>query len=97
MTGLEQMLAIGSGELPGAPIAELLGFEPVDIEEERVTFVGRPGRQHLGGSAPYGRVAAYPRLTGASTAATPRPCSTRRWAAPSTRRSRRELGTRRSS
>jgi uncharacterized protein (TIGR00369 family) len=65
MTGLEQMLAIGSGELPGAPIAELLGFEPVDIEEERVTFVGRPGRQHLGGSAPYGRVAAYPRLTGA--------------------------------
>jgi uncharacterized protein (TIGR00369 family) len=46
MTGLEQMLAIGSGELPGAPIAELLGFEPLEIEEGRVTFVGHPQRRH---------------------------------------------------
>jgi uncharacterized protein (TIGR00369 family) len=46
MTGLEQILAIGRGELPGAPIAELIGFEAVEAEEGRVVFAGTPERRH---------------------------------------------------
>lgn len=46
MTGLEIIRAIGTGELPGAPIAELIGFEPLDAEEGRVVFAGVPGRVH---------------------------------------------------
>jgi hypothetical protein len=33
MTGLEVIRAIGSGELPGAPIAELIGFETMEADE----------------------------------------------------------------
>jgi hypothetical protein len=33
MTGLEVIRAIGSGELPGAPIAEPIGFEPMEADE----------------------------------------------------------------
>jgi uncharacterized protein (TIGR00369 family) len=46
MTGLEQILALASGELPGAPIAELMGFEPVEVVEGRVVFAGVPDRRH---------------------------------------------------
>jgi uncharacterized protein (TIGR00369 family) len=46
VTGLEVLRAIAAGELPGAPIAELLGFEPVEAEEGRVVFAGVPGPEH---------------------------------------------------
>jgi len=46
MTGLETMRAILAGEHPGAPIAELLGFEPVEVEEGRALFAAVPGPHH---------------------------------------------------
>jgi uncharacterized protein (TIGR00369 family) len=46
VTGLEILRAIAAGELPGAPIADLLGFEPVEAEEGRVVFAAVPGQQH---------------------------------------------------
>jgi uncharacterized protein (TIGR00369 family) len=46
MTGLEQIRALASGELPAAPIAELMEFRPVSVEEGRVVFAGTPGPQH---------------------------------------------------
>jgi uncharacterized protein (TIGR00369 family) len=45
-TGLELLQAIVAGELPRAPIQELLGYDLVEGEEGRVVFVGRPGEQH---------------------------------------------------
>ena len=42
MTGLEQLQAlIGNGRRP--PIAELMGFDLVELEEGRVVFQGAPG------------------------------------------------------
>jgi uncharacterized protein (TIGR00369 family) len=38
--------AIAAGELAGAPIAHLMGFEPVEAEEGRVVFACVPGQQH---------------------------------------------------
>jgi uncharacterized protein (TIGR00369 family) len=46
VTGLEFLRAIGAGELPPAPIAELLGFAPVEVEEGRVVFAVVPGPEH---------------------------------------------------
>jgi uncharacterized protein (TIGR00369 family) len=46
VTGLEMLRAIAAGELPGAPIAELLGFEPVEAEEGRVVFAALPEPRH---------------------------------------------------
>ena len=46
MTGLEFLRAIAAGELPGAPIAELLGFAPVEAEEGRVVFAAVPDQTH---------------------------------------------------
>lgn len=46
MNGLELLHAIAAGEAPGAPIAELLGFEPVEAEEGRVVFAAVPGPEH---------------------------------------------------
>jgi uncharacterized protein (TIGR00369 family) len=46
MTGLELLQAIASGDAPGAPIAELMGFAPVEAEEGRVVFAAVPGAQH---------------------------------------------------
>jgi uncharacterized protein (TIGR00369 family) len=46
VTGLEVLRAIAAGELPGAPIAELLGFAPVEADEGRVVFAATPGPQH---------------------------------------------------
>jgi uncharacterized protein (TIGR00369 family) len=53
MTGLELLRAIAAGDAPGAPIAELMGFEPVEAEEGRVLFAAVPGPQHYN---PIGRV-----------------------------------------
>jgi uncharacterized protein (TIGR00369 family) len=46
VTGLEFLRAIGAGELPPAPIAELLGFAPVEVEEGRVVFAAVPEERH---------------------------------------------------
>ena len=46
MTGLELLRAIAAGNAPGAPIAELMGFEPVEAEEGRVLFAAVPGPHH---------------------------------------------------
>jgi uncharacterized protein (TIGR00369 family) len=46
MTGLELLRAIAAGNAPGAPIAELLGFEPVEAEEGRVVFASTPRTDH---------------------------------------------------
>ena len=46
MTGLEFLQAIAAGDVPGAPIATLMGFEPVEAEEGRVVFAALPGPQH---------------------------------------------------
>ena len=46
MTGLELLRAIGSGELPAAPMAELMGLEPLAADEGRVAFAAEPGPRH---------------------------------------------------
>ena len=46
MDGLEFIRALGSGELPPAPIAELLGFGGVEAEEGRVVFELVPAEKH---------------------------------------------------
>jgi uncharacterized protein (TIGR00369 family) len=46
MTGLELLRAIAAGEAPGAPIARLMGFEPVEAEEGRVVFASLPRAEH---------------------------------------------------
>jgi len=45
-TGLEFLQAIISGQLPKAPIQELLGFELEEAEQGRVVFSLEPGEQH---------------------------------------------------
>jgi uncharacterized protein (TIGR00369 family) len=44
--GLTAMRAMIAGELPPPPIATLLGFELVEVEEGRVRFAAEPGDQH---------------------------------------------------
>ena len=46
MTGLEFLRGIADGKLPGAPIADLLGFAPVEAEEGRVVFAAVPEQRH---------------------------------------------------
>ena len=46
MTGLEFLRAIVAGELPKAPIQDLLCFELVEAEEGRAVFSLEPGEQH---------------------------------------------------
>ncbi|WP_224365138.1 PaaI family thioesterase [Hyalangium versicolor] len=43
LSGLEYLRAIARGELPPAPIAVLMGFEPSDVQEGRVVFTVQPG------------------------------------------------------
>ena len=45
-SGLAFLKAIVAGELPVAPIQELLGFSLDDAEEGRVVFSLQPGEQH---------------------------------------------------
>lgn len=47
MTGLEYIQAIFEGRLPGAPIAETMGFKPHLVEAGRVVFRGAPAFRHL--------------------------------------------------
>jgi uncharacterized protein (TIGR00369 family) len=46
VTGLELLRAIAAGDAPGAPIAELMGFEPVEADEGRVAFASTPRPDH---------------------------------------------------
>ncbi len=46
MNGLDTLRAIGAGEIPGAPIAELLGLEPVEADYGRVVFAAEPDERH---------------------------------------------------
>jgi uncharacterized protein (TIGR00369 family) len=46
VNGLEFLRALASGDAPGAPIAELMGFGQVEAEEGRVVFAATPGPQH---------------------------------------------------
>jgi uncharacterized protein (TIGR00369 family) len=46
VTGLEFLHAIAAGEVPGAPIAELLGFDAIEADEGRVVFACMPGPHH---------------------------------------------------
>jgi hypothetical protein len=52
LSGLEFLRAIVAGELPPAPIQQLLGFRLVEAEEGRVVFELDPGERHSGGQAP---------------------------------------------
>lgn len=46
LSGLEYLRAIVRGEVPGAPIAALMGFEPVEVQEGRVLFTVKPAEYH---------------------------------------------------
>jgi uncharacterized protein (TIGR00369 family) len=46
MSGLEYLRAIARGELPGAPMAHLMGFWLLEIEEGRVVFEVEPAENH---------------------------------------------------
>lgn len=45
-SGLEFLRGIANGELPPAPIGELIGFIPIEAESGRIVFQGTPGPQH---------------------------------------------------
>ena len=47
MTGIEFLRAIRDGELPRAPIQELMGFRLAEVDPGRVVFVAEPGEQHF--------------------------------------------------
>ena len=46
MSGLEHLEAIRDGRFPPPPIAELLGFDLVEVGHGRATFAVDPGEQH---------------------------------------------------
>jgi uncharacterized protein (TIGR00369 family) len=46
MSGLEYLRAIRDGELPPAPIADLMGFRLVEVEEGRAVFEVEPAEFH---------------------------------------------------
>jgi uncharacterized protein (TIGR00369 family) len=46
MSGLEAMQALLRGEIPPPPIAETLGFRPVEVDEGRVAFGAAPADFH---------------------------------------------------
>ena len=46
MSGLEYLRAIARGELPSAPMADLMGFDFSEIEEGRVVFECTPAEYH---------------------------------------------------
>ena len=47
LSGLEQMRAIASGEREQPPIARLLGFGVIEVDEGRAVFFAEPGKQHV--------------------------------------------------
>jgi len=46
LSGLDYMRAIASGEIEQPPMAQLLGFGVVEVEEGRAIFTADPGEQH---------------------------------------------------
>ena len=46
LSGLDQMRAIANGDVPAPPIAELMGFGVIEVEEGRAVFSAEPGEQH---------------------------------------------------
>jgi len=46
MSGLEALQSIAAGELPPPPIAETLGFGPIEVEAGRATFTVEPAEFH---------------------------------------------------
>jgi uncharacterized protein (TIGR00369 family) len=46
LDGLSALRAMIAGELPAPPIATLLGFDLVEVDEGRVVFAVEPGDQH---------------------------------------------------
>jgi uncharacterized protein (TIGR00369 family) len=46
LSGLEHLRAIRDGKLPPPPIAALMGFEPVEVEEGRAVFAVTPEEFH---------------------------------------------------
>ena len=46
MAGIDYLRAIRDGRFPAPPIARLLGFSLVEIEEGRAVFGVEPGEQH---------------------------------------------------
>jgi len=46
LSGIEHLRALMSGEIPQPPIARLMDFAPVAVEEGKVTFAATPGEQH---------------------------------------------------
>jgi uncharacterized protein (TIGR00369 family) len=47
LSGLDYMRALIAGDVPAPPIAELMGFDLVEVEEGYALFRGEPGEQHL--------------------------------------------------
>jgi uncharacterized protein (TIGR00369 family) len=47
LAGLEYMQRLIDGEFPPPPIAELLSFTLVEVDDGRAVFRGHPGEQHL--------------------------------------------------
>jgi uncharacterized protein (TIGR00369 family) len=47
MSGLDVLRLIATGELPPPPIAETLGFGPIEVEEGRATFTIEPAEFHF--------------------------------------------------
>jgi uncharacterized protein (TIGR00369 family) len=46
MSGLDFLRALAQGELPAAPMANLMGFRPSEVEEGRVVFEAVPAEYH---------------------------------------------------
>src|SRR3954464_11940738 len=46
LSGLEFLEAISRGDLPPAPMATLLGIEPVEVSHGRAVFAGVPAEEH---------------------------------------------------
>jgi uncharacterized protein (TIGR00369 family) len=46
VSGLDFLRLIAEGRFPGPPIAELLGFRPVEVERGRIVFAATPGVRH---------------------------------------------------
>ena len=47
MSGLDYTRALIDGEVPPPPMAELMGFTLVEVDEGYALFRGEPGEQHL--------------------------------------------------
>lgn len=46
MAGIDYIRAISAGELPPPPIAVVMRMQPIEFEEGRAVFEGRPGEEH---------------------------------------------------